>query len=155
MLFGKMIATDAASTMQSETTYWPFVIYTLGVFLTVSIMLGLSYILGQRHTGRSTNEPYESGILITGSSRIRFDARFYLIAMIFVIFDLESVFLYAWSLVAVQLGKPGYYSVLFFSVMLIVALAYVWRSGGFDFGPRPRQPHDKKGTELQHAASSR
>jgi NADH-quinone oxidoreductase subunit A len=136
-------------------TYWPFIIYAVGIFLTVGVMLGLSYILGQRHTARSTNEPYESGILITGTSRVRFDARFYLIAMIFVIFDLESVFLYAWSLVAVQLGKPGFYSILFFSAMLIVALAYVWRSGGFDFAPRSRQPIEKKGTEVHRVAPGR
>jgi NADH-quinone oxidoreductase subunit A len=149
-----MLAAGAASTVNVKITYWPFIIYAIGIFLTVGIMLGLSYILGQRHKARSTNEPYESGILITGTSRVRFDARFYLIAMIFVIFDLESVFLYAWSLVAVQLGKVGLYPVLFFSAMLIVALAYVWRSGGFDFGPRLRQPNDKKGTELHRVAPS-
>jgi NADH-quinone oxidoreductase subunit A len=150
-----MSGVEPASSIYSEIPYWPFIIYVMGVFLTVGVMLGLSYILGQRHESRATNEPYESGILITGSSRIRFDARFYLIAMTFVIFDLESVFLYAWSLVAVRLGKLGYYPVLFFSAMLIAALAYVWRSGGFDFGPRLRQPNNMKGTESQHAAPDR
>ncbi len=150
-----MLAPDASTTVYVETANTPFIIYTIGVFLTVGIMLGLSSILGQRHKARSANEPYESGILVTGSSRIRFDARFYLIAMIFVIFDLESVFLYAWSLVAVRLGKPGYYSVIFFSAMLLIALAYVWRSGGFDFGPRLRKLHDQKGTESHRVAPSR
>ncbi len=150
-----MPADGSAVPLHTDISYWPFIIYVIGVFLNVGVMLGLSYVLGQKHEGRSTNEPYESGILSTGSSRIRFDARFYLIAMTFVIFDLESVFLYAWSLVAVQLGKAGYYSVLFFSAMVIIALAYVWRSGGFDFGPQLRQSHGKKGAECQHVAANR
>ena len=116
----------------SSTQYWPFLIYIIGVVLTVGVMLGLSYVLGQRHDERATREPYESGILITGSARIRYDARFYLIGIIFVVFDLETVYLYAWSVAARDLGWAGFYAVSIFSAILLVVLAYVWRSGGLN-----------------------
>jgi NADH-quinone oxidoreductase subunit A len=60
-------------------------------------MIGLSYVLGERHTGRVTGEPYESGIMPTGPAWIRFDVKYYLVAMFFVIFDLESIFIFAWA----------------------------------------------------------
>ena len=131
-----------------NSTFESFCIYTVGIIIVVSAMLGLSYLLGQHHKERETNDPYESGILITGSSRIRFDAKFYLIAMVFVIFDLESVFLFAWSIAVSEAGWPGYYSILFFSTVLIMALAYTWRTGGFNFGPHGRQLKKMEGTEL-------
>ncbi len=116
--------------------YGPFLVYLIGVVVTVGAMLGLSYVLGQRHQDRATDKPYESGIVNTGSARVRFHARFYVVAMIFVVFDLESVYLFAWSISARDLGWPAYYAVVFFSAVLVVALAYVWRLGGLNFGPR-------------------
>ena len=118
------------------TDFRPFLVYVIGVAVNVGAMLGLSYVLGQRHKDRATDEVYESGVLATGSARVRYYARFYLVAMIFVVFDLESIFLFAWAVAAKELGWTGYYAILFFSFVLLVALAYVWRMGGLEFGPR-------------------
>src|SRR5690349_21978246 len=96
-------------------------------------MLGLSYVLGQRHHDRSTDSPYESGILSEGTARVRLSAKFYLVAMFFVIFDLEAVFLYAWSVSVREAGWPGYVEVLIFVGILIVTLAYLWRVGALDW----------------------
>jgi len=74
-------------------------------------MLG-SYVLGQRHQGLGVGTPYESGILPEGSARVRFSARVYLIAMFFVVFDLEAVFLFAWAVAAREAGWPGYWEVV-------------------------------------------
>ncbi len=114
-----------------------FLIYAAGAAVVVGAMVGVSYILGQRHRDRATGEAYESGILVTGDARVRFNARFYLVAMLFVVFDLESIFLYAWSVAAREAGWPGYRAILVFSVILLLALAYVWRMGGLNFGPEP------------------
>jgi NADH-quinone oxidoreductase subunit A len=76
--------------------------------------------------------PYESGIVITGSARVRLPINFYLIALFFVIFDLESVFLFAWATAVRQLGWTGYAGVCFFIVMLLAALAYLWRMGALE-----------------------
>lgn len=98
-------------------------------------MLGLSYILGQRHKERATEEPYEGGILSDGSARIRFSSQFYMIAMLFVIFDVETIFIVSWAIAFRELGWYGYAGVLIFIILLVVVLIYEWRNGALDFGP--------------------
>ncbi|HEX2951592.1 MAG TPA: NADH-quinone oxidoreductase subunit A, partial [Armatimonadota bacterium] len=78
--------------------------------------------------------PYESGMVPTGSARIRFPADFYLIAMFFVIFDLETVFIVAWAVSMRQVGWAGFTSICVFIGVLFVALAYLWRDGALDWG---------------------
>jgi NADH-quinone oxidoreductase subunit A len=113
---------------------WPFAVYLVLVGSITVAMLLLSYGLGQRHHDRSTDSPYESGILSEGSARVRFSAKFYLVAMFFVIFDLEAVFLYAWAAVVRETGWLGYWEVLVFIGVLAASLAYLWRVGALDWG---------------------
>lgn len=101
-------------------------------------MLGLSYVLGQRHNERATGSPYEGGIVSEGSARVRLSAKFYLIAMFFVIFDLEAVFLFTWAVAARELGWSGYWEVLVFAGILILTLAYLWGLGALDWAPLRR-----------------
>lgn len=119
---------------------WPLGVYFAAVVLLVAAMLGLSHVLGQRHHDRQTDSPYESGILSEGSARARLSANFYLIAMFFVIFDLEAVFVFAWALVARELGWAGYLSMSIFVGLLAVALGYLWRIGALDWGRKQRVP---------------
>ena len=98
-------------------------------------MLGLSYVLGQRHKERATDEPYEGGILSAGSARIRFSSQFYLVAMLFVIFDVETIFIFSWAIAFRELGWYGYAGVMVFLILLLVVLIYEWRAGALDFGP--------------------
>ena len=84
------------------------VLYAVVAFGLVAAILVLSSLLGQRHRERATGQPYESGIVPTGSARIRFPSHFYLVAMLFVIFDLEAVFLVAWAAAARDLRAAGY-----------------------------------------------
>jgi NADH-quinone oxidoreductase subunit A len=86
------------------TTLWPLVVYFAAVIVLVTSMLVLSSILGQRHQGRATNEPYESGIVATGSARACLSADFSLVAIFFVIFDLEAVFIFAWAIAFRDVG---------------------------------------------------
>lgn len=102
-------------------------------------MLGLSYMLGQRHKERATHEPYEGGILSTGSARLRFSSQFYLIAMLFVIFDVETIFIVSWAIAFHELGWYGYIGVVVFVILLFVVLFYEWRNGALDFGPDGRK----------------
>jgi len=101
-------------------------------------MVGVSSLLGQRHRERETDDPYESGIVSTGSARLRFSSRFYLVAMFFVVFDLESVFLYAWAVSARRVGWTGFVEVTVFVAVLLAALFYLWRLGALSFGPAAR-----------------
>jgi NADH-quinone oxidoreductase subunit A len=114
---------------------WPLLLYAALVVILLAVILSLSYILGQRHHERSTDLPYEGGIEQTGSARLRFSAQFYLVAMLFVIFDVEAVFIMLWALGFYQLGWPGYLGVALFIVQLVVVLIYEWGIGALDFGP--------------------
>ena len=118
---------------------WPLVVYFASVLVLVSGMLGLSYILGERHHDHATDEPYESGIVSTGSARLRLDVRFFLMAMFFVIFDLEAVFMVAWAVGVRELGWTGYAEMLVFVGVLLATLAYLWRMGALDWSTRRRQ----------------
>lgn len=113
--------------------FWPLEVYIALVGMLVVAMLSLSFVLGQRHTDRATGSPYESGILSEGSARVRFSAKFYLVAMFFVIFDLEAVFLFAWAVAVRETGWAGYAEVLLFITVLLATLAYLWRVGALDW----------------------
>lgn len=95
-------------------------------------MLGFSFVLGQRIKDRHKAQPYESGIASTGSARVRLSADFYLFAMFFVIFDLESVFVYSWCIAVKELGWIGYAQICVFMGAVVAALGYLWRCGALE-----------------------
>ena len=113
--------------------FWPLAVYIVLVGMLVMAMLSVSFVLGERHHNRATGSPYESGILSEGSARVRFSAKFYLIAMFFVIFDLEAVFLFAWAVAVRETGWAGYAEALLFIMVLLATLAYLWRVGALDW----------------------
>jgi NADH-quinone oxidoreductase subunit A len=118
---------------------WPLVVYFVLVIALVAGMLITSHLLGQRHWEKATGSPYEGGIVSEGSARVRLSARFYLVAMFFVVFDLEAVFLYAWAVAGRELGWAGYWEVVLFVGVLIAGLVYLWRLGALDWAPEPRR----------------
>jgi len=113
--------------------FWPLAVYFAAVIVIVTGMMVLSYVLGQKHKDKATGEPYESGIASTGAAHVRFDVRYYLIAMFFVIFDIETIFIFAWSVSVRELGWAGYFEILVFIGVLIVALIYLWKLGALDW----------------------
>jgi NADH-quinone oxidoreductase subunit A len=119
--------------------FWPFLVYTGAVLAVVAIMITLSWILGEKHKEKLTNEPYESGIPPTGNARLRFSSHFYLIAIFFVIFDLDAVFILAWAISFRDLGIPGYLGILVFIGILLAVLVYEIGIGSLDFGPSGRK----------------
>jgi len=116
--------------------FWPFLVYALAVILIAGIMTGLSYILGEIHKEKLTGEPFESGIPPTGNARLRFSSHFYLIAIFFVIFDLDAVFILVWAISFRELGLSGYLGILVFIGILIAVLAYEIGIKALDFGPK-------------------
>lgn len=125
--------------MTEPSALWPLVLYFAAVIGLVATTLGISYVLGMRHTARAADEPFESGIVSVGSARLRFSAKFYLIAMFFVIFDLEAVYVFAWAIAFRDVGWPGYIEVLIFIGILVGALVYLWRIGALDWATRPQR----------------
>lgn len=129
--------------MSEFCTQHPLLSYTIAIVILLSAMLALGAATGMRRVGaargRSMDVPFESGMLPVGSAHLRVPIHYYLVAMVFVIFDVESVFLFAWAPVSVAAGWRGYCAVLVFILFLFGALAYLWRWGGLDWGPKPRR----------------
>ncbi|WP_284256551.1 NADH-quinone oxidoreductase subunit A [Acidocella aquatica] len=117
---------------------WILALYFAAVLALVTAMIGSSFFLGQRHMTRSTAQPFESGMLPLGDARLRFPIQFYLVAMLFVLFDLESVFIYTWAIAIRPAGWNGYIAMLMFIGVLLAALGYLWRLGALDWGPKSR-----------------
>ncbi|MGE5425160.1 MAG: NADH-quinone oxidoreductase subunit A [Syntrophothermus sp.] len=130
--------------LKEPVFFWPFFVYALVVMVIAGGMLGLSYILGERHNEKTTGLPYESGMPVTGNARLRFSSHFYLIAMFFVIFDLDAAFVVAYAVSFRQLGIPGYIGVIIFILILIAVLIYELRIGALDFGPNGKKILRKK-----------
>jgi NADH-quinone oxidoreductase subunit A len=120
--------------MGSETL-WPLGLYFLIALVVAGSMIGLSFVLGQRHSDRATGQPYESGIVSTGTARVRLSVKFYIVAMLFVIFDLEAVFIFAYAVAYEEVGWAGYAGLLVFVAVLVVALIYELRMGALDWEP--------------------
>jgi NADH-quinone oxidoreductase subunit A len=127
----------AAST---SATLWPFLVYSLSVVALLAATLTLSWLLGYRtHRGSATNLPFESGVVPVGEAEnVRLSIEFYLIAMFFVIFDLETIFIFGWAVAFFELGWRGYVGAAIFIVFLLVALVYEWRTGALDWGVKHR-----------------
>ncbi len=117
---------------------WPLPVYFVFVVVLAAVILFVSYLLGQRHSEPATGDPYEGGIVSEGSAHVRFSVRYYLVAMFFVIFDLEAVYLFAWAGAVRELGWAGYRAALLFVGVLAAALLYLWRAGALDWSREPR-----------------
>ena len=118
---------------------WPIIAYFAFVLVLVTAVLLVSHLLGPRHSEPATGQPYEGGIVSKGSAHVRFAVRYYLIAIFFVVFDLEAVFLFAWSVAARELGWAGYGEVFLFVALLGAALTYLWKIGALDWAWEPRR----------------
>ena len=119
---------------------WPLVVYFVLVVLLVGGMLGVSALLGERHRQPATGLPYEGGVASQGSARLRLSARFYLVAMFFVIFDLEAVFLFSWAVAVRSAGWRGFYEIAVFIGVLLAPLWYLARVGALDWGGGEAEP---------------
>lgn len=114
-------------------SYVPLLIYVLIVLGLLGAVASLSFVLGPSKPHKKKLAPYESGIIPETSARRRLSVRFYLTAMLFIIFDVESVFFYPWAVLLRQLKWFGLIEMLVFMGVLLVALAHIWRNGGLDW----------------------
>ncbi|MGY3852715.1 NADH-quinone oxidoreductase subunit A [Aeromonas aquatilis] len=123
--------------------HWAFAIYVIGAITICLTMIGLAALLGGRAYGRTKNKPFESGVDSVGSARLRFSAKFYLVAMFFVIFDVEALYLFAWSVSVRESGWVGFIEATIFIGLLLIGLIYLWRIGALDWSPRKPQLNNK------------
>lgn len=122
-----------------DHSIWPILIYTaLAVIITAGMLL-ISFFLGERHHAKATGEIFESGIPVTGDARLRFPVHYYIVAMFFVLFDLEAVFIILWAVSFRESGWLAYWGIFIFILILLVVLIYEWRIGALDFGPQGKK----------------
>jgi NADH-quinone oxidoreductase subunit A len=116
------------------TQVWPIAVYFALSLGTVTIMVAVSHVLGERSKGTDVQVRYESGIVSSSAGGLRYSVKFYLVAMFFVVFDVESVFIFAWAVAFRELGWPGLIAMAIFIAVLLAALVYLWRLGVLDWG---------------------
>lgn len=124
-----------------NTDLWPLIVYSVLVIGLVVGLLGVSALLGQKRRDHATDDVYESGILPVGSAELKIAVPFYLTAILFIIFDLEAAFLFAWAISAREAGWLGYIEVCVFVFILLAGLLYLWRAGALEWRTK-RQQHD-------------
>lgn len=120
---------------------FPLIVYGSIVVVAIVGLLAVSTVLGQKRNDHATHDVYESGIKPTGSPNIKISVPFYLTAILFIIFDLEAVFLFAWAISIREAGWVGFIEVFIFIFILIAGLVYLWRSGALEWRTQ-RQQHD-------------
>ena len=114
-------------------SYLPILFLTLLAAGFALATLLLSSVLGPRRPSLDKLSPYECGIDPVGSARDRFSVKFYLVAMLFIVFDIEIVFLYPWAVILNSLGLFGLVEMIFFLGILLIGLLYVWKKGGLEW----------------------
>ena len=116
--------------------HYPILIALALAFGLGAVILGLSWFVSRKTGGRVELSPYESGEPLLDRSRKRISILFFLIAIDFVVFDVEAAFLFPWVLVMRAGGWPLFWAVMVFVFLLLVGFAYIWRKGGLDLGAR-------------------
>jgi NADH-quinone oxidoreductase subunit A len=115
---------------------WPLAVYCGAVLALVAGLMVASHVLGEGRKPAPADAPFESGIVGIGFGHFRVPVAFYLVAMFFVVFDLEAAFLFAWAVALRQSGWQGFIEAVVFILILFAALVYIWRLGGLDWAPR-------------------
>jgi NADH-quinone oxidoreductase subunit A len=114
-------------------TYFPIGVVLLVAIGQAFLLLGLANTLGPRRPNPAKMATFECGSVPVGSARDRFGVKFYVVALLFIVFDIEAVFLFPWAVIFTELGWAGYVEMLIFVATLVVGLAYVWKKGVIDW----------------------
>ena len=114
-------------------TYFPVLVQIALAVLVAGALVAISYFIGKRVKDRVKDSPYECGIAPTGSARERFSVKFYLVGIVFILFDIEAVFLYPWAVVYRELKMFAFVEMLLFIVLVLVGFFYVWKKGALDW----------------------
>ena len=113
--------------------YFPVLVQVVIAMAVAGGMIGASYLLGQKVWNKVKDSPYECGIPPTGSARERFSVKFYLVAMLFILFDIEAVFLYPWAVVYRELRLFAFFEMLVFIVLILAGYFYIWKKGALNW----------------------
>lgn len=113
--------------------YFPVLIQAIVAAVLAAALITISYVFGKKIRNRVKDMPYESGIVPTGDARQRFSVKFYLVAMLFILFDIEAIFLYPWVVVYRELKMFAFVEMLIFVVLILSGFLYIWKKGALDW----------------------
>lgn len=116
-------------------SFYHLVVYTLATVALIGVLLLAAWWLGAKRTSPAKQMPYESGVAPSGSARLAWPVPFYLVAIFFIVFDVEAAFIFAWAVVWDELGIAGLVQITVFIAILFAGLAWLWLKGGLDWGP--------------------
>src|SRR6202171_2721181 len=114
-------------------TYFPVLVQIILAVLVAGSLITLSFVLGKRVKDKVKDSPYECGMPPTGSARERFSVKFYLVAIVFILFDIEAVFLYPWAVVYRELKMFAFVEMFLFVVLILAGFFYIWKKGALDW----------------------
>lgn len=118
--------------------YLPLLIQVVVGIGLATVMVTLSALLGKHKWTPAKMAAYECGITPTGDAQGRFTVRFYMVAMLFILFDVEAVFLYPWAVIARKLGMFGFWEMLIYIGLVLVGFFYIWKKGILDWNVAER-----------------
>ncbi len=113
--------------------YFPVLVQAIVAMGLAAGLLTVSFLLGKRVRNKVKDMPYESGIVPIGDARQRFSVKFYLVAMLFILFDIEAIFLYPWVVVYRELKMVAFVEMLVFVVLILSGFFYIWKKGALDW----------------------
>jgi NADH-quinone oxidoreductase subunit A len=113
--------------------YFPVLVQAIVAMALAAGLLSVSYLLGKKVRNRVKDMPYESGIVPTGDARQRFSVKFYLVGMLFILFDIEAIFLYPWVVVYRDLKMVAFVEMLIFVILILSGFFYIWKKGALDW----------------------
>lgn len=118
-----------------EPGIFSLTLYAILVLAFVASQLFLASWLGEKKKTREKLRPYECGIIPTGTARLRYPVPFYMVAIFFLLFDVEGAYIFTWAIAWEKLGWSGWLQISFFIVLLLLGLVYIWNKGGLEWGP--------------------
>ena len=113
--------------------YLPVLVFIVIGIIVGAAMIGLGFVLSPHRPDSEKNSPYECGFEAFEDSRMKFDVRYYLVAILFIIFDLEIAFLFPWAVVLDQIGMVGFWAMMIFLGILVVGFIYEWKKGALEW----------------------
>ena len=113
--------------------YLPLLMHFLVAGALAGVIVLLSWIIGQRKPTRAKLSPYECGMAPIGDARERFSVKFYMVAMLFILFDVEAIFLYPWAVILKDLKMFGFWEMMVYLGIFLVGFFYVWKKGVFEW----------------------
>jgi NADH-quinone oxidoreductase subunit A len=114
-------------------TWLPVLLQTILAVVIAAALCTLSFVVGRKVKNRVKDMPYECGIAPTGDARHRFSVKFYLVGMLFILFDIEAIFLYPWAVVYKQLKMFAFFEMLIFVALIMAGFFFIWKKGVLDW----------------------